>query len=232
MNMQICVASYLVVFGAVLAPVTAGAMLTGWEAPAVQVPAAPSEGPAKSLPTGADLQKPGDVPRWTPPKDEPIRFLADPVSNGFVTSGIGPRPDPIDGLPRFHAGLDIASRYGAPVYAAANGVVEFAGTAGGYGRLVVVQHDGLLETRYGHLSRILIKSGEVVQAGQIIGLIGSSGRSTGPHLHWEVRSAGQIEDPRLPLPPTDRPIEPEAKAQVVPRWNGWKDQAGLLPTPQ
>ncbi len=108
-----------------------------------------------------------------------------PVS-GRVTSGFGQRFHPILGYERFHAGVDLAATFGSPIAAAADGRVVSAGWHGGYGRLVAVMHGGGIETLYGHMSRIAAQPGELVRQGQVIGYVGSSGLSTGPHLHYEV----------------------------------------------
>ena len=91
---------------------------------------------------------------------------------------------------RMHKGLDFGCSYGAPIYAASSGVVTYAGPQGGYGRLVTIRHDGGWTTAYGHMSRIVVRSGQRVSAGQVIAYVGSAGHSTGPHLHFEVRTGG------------------------------------------
>ncbi|MGI4731889.1 MAG: M23 family metallopeptidase [Janthinobacterium lividum] len=121
--------------------------------------------------------------------------VAMPVA-GHVTSGFGPRFHPILGFTRMHKGLDIGAPVGTPVVAAAAGTVRSAGWSGGYGRFIRLDHPGSLATGYGHLSRLAVHSGEVVSAGQVIGYVGSSGLSTGPHLHWEVWRDGTAIDPR------------------------------------
>lgn len=94
-----------------------------------------------------------------------------------------------------HAGIDIPGAYGAPVLASGEGMVIFAGWAGGYGNMVEIDHGSGLTTRYAHLSRIYARSGSRVAGGETIALIGSTGRSTGPHLHFEVRQHGRAADP-------------------------------------
>ncbi|HEX3102233.1 MAG TPA: peptidoglycan DD-metalloendopeptidase family protein, partial [Pyrinomonadaceae bacterium] len=111
---------------------------------------------------------------------------------GRLSSGFGNRFHPIDKMIKFHAGLDLAVPLGTPVGAAANGVVKFAGRDGGYGNLVIIQHPDGKETRYGHLSKILVAQNDNVSAGQQIALSGSTGKSTGPHVHFEVRENGQV----------------------------------------
>jgi murein DD-endopeptidase MepM/ murein hydrolase activator NlpD len=106
---------------------------------------------------------------------------------GRITGHFGERLDPFSGEGAFHAGLDIASRYGDDVRATADGVVEEAGLRAGYGRLIIIDHGFGVKTWYGHLSGFKIQIGMRVKAGDIIGYEGDSGRSTGPHLHYEVR---------------------------------------------
>ncbi|MEO6714169.1 MAG: M23 family metallopeptidase [Mycobacteriales bacterium] len=96
---------------------------------------------------------------------------------------------------RMHKGIDLASSTGTPIYAASDGVVTFAGAAGGYGRLVTIRHAGGYTTAYGHMSKIKVSTGERVKAGEIIALVGSAGHSTGPHLHFEVRTGGGTINP-------------------------------------
>ena len=117
-----------------------------------------------------------------------------PVS-GRVTSSFGSRFHPILGYQRFHAGLDLAATYGSPITAAADGRVVSAGWHGGYGRLVAVMHGGGIETLYGHMSQIAARPGEMVRQGQVIGYVGSSGLSTGPHLQYEVLKNGRPVNP-------------------------------------
>jgi murein DD-endopeptidase MepM/ murein hydrolase activator NlpD len=112
------------------------------------------------------------------------------------TSGFGVRSDPFLGRPAMHTGLDFRAQAGDPVRATANGKVVSAGWSGGYGRMVEIDHGNGLSTRYGHLSEIDIKVGDSVRIGQVIGEVGSTGRSTGPHLHYETRIDGEAVDPQ------------------------------------
>jgi pyruvate/2-oxoglutarate dehydrogenase complex dihydrolipoamide acyltransferase (E2) component len=112
------------------------------------------------------------------------------------TSGFGIRSDPFLGRPAMHTGLDFRASMGDPVRVTANGKVISSGWAGGYGRMVEVDHGNGLSTRYGHLSAINVKVGEPVKIGQVIGEVGSTGRSTGPHLHYETRIDGEAVDPQ------------------------------------
>jgi murein DD-endopeptidase MepM/ murein hydrolase activator NlpD len=112
------------------------------------------------------------------------------------TSGFGVRSDPFLGRPAMHTGLDFRAASGDPVRATANGKVASAGWAGGYGRMVEIDHGNGLSTRYGHLSEINVKVGDAIKIGQVIGEVGSTGRSTGPHLHYETRIDGEAVDPQ------------------------------------
>lgn len=116
---------------------------------------------------------------------------------GVITSGYGHRENPFTGENvETHKGLDIRGKYGELVKSTASGRVVMAGRRGGYGNCVVINHGNGFETYYGHLSKILIKTGQQVKAGDRIGKIGSTGRSTGPHLHYEVHRYGKIINPR------------------------------------
>lgn len=110
-----------------------------------------------------------------------------PVAGARLTSGYGMRHHPILGGQRMHSGLDLALPYGSPIRATADGTVISAGWAGGYGLAVKLDHGGAVETLYGHMSRLAVRAGQSVRKGQVIGFVGSTGRSTGPHVHYEVR---------------------------------------------
>jgi murein DD-endopeptidase MepM/ murein hydrolase activator NlpD len=112
------------------------------------------------------------------------------------TSGFGVRSDPFLGRPAMHTGLDFRAASGDPVRATANGKVVSSGWAGGYGRMVEIDHGNGLSTRYGHLSEIGVRVGDQIKIGQVIGAVGSTGRSTGPHLHYETRIDGEAVDPQ------------------------------------
>jgi len=112
------------------------------------------------------------------------------------TSGFGVRSDPFLGRPAMHTGLDFRAAMGDPVRATANGKVVSAGWSGGYGRMIEIDHGNGLSTRYGHLSEIGVKVGDQIKIGQVIGEVGSTGRSTGPHLHYETRIDGEAVDPQ------------------------------------
>ena len=106
---------------------------------------------------------------------------------GRLTSSFGERIDPFNGEGAFHRGVDISSAYGNPIVAPADGVVEFAGFMSGYGRLIKIDHGHGLTTRYGHLSGFAVRDGQSVKRGDVIGYVGTTGRVTSPHLHYEVR---------------------------------------------
>lgn len=126
----------------------------------------------------------------------PTLPLHPPVSGELqATSSFGYRTDPFLGRPALHSGVDLREEYGAPVRAAAAGTVTAAGPSGGYGDMVEIHHGGGLATRYGHLSAIDVAPGQQLAPGDLVGRVGSSGRSTGPHLHYEVRVDGEAVDP-------------------------------------
>lgn len=121
--------------------------------------------------------------------------LVSPISAARLSSRFGPRIHPIFGTARLHAGIDLAASTGTPIGAAGAGTVVTAGVLGGYGNAVVIDHGGGVSTLYGHQSVIRVRVGQVVAANEVIGLVGSTGNSTGPHLHFEVRSFGSPVDP-------------------------------------
>ncbi len=120
-------------------------------------------------------------------------------TQGWFSSPFGYRVHPIFRTRRFHAGQDIAAPMGTRIIAADSGTVIFAGTKGGYGKLTIIDHGRNMSTVYGHQSRIIVASGQAVKQGQLIGYVGSTGFSTGPHLHFEVRISGNPVDPRTYL---------------------------------
>lgn len=119
-----------------------------------------------------------------------------PASLAYISSGFGFRADPFTGGAAFHAGLDFRGPVGAPIFAAAAGTVQFAGVKQGYGNVVEISHGNGLTTRYAHLSRIEARPGSRVAAGAVIARLGNTGRSTGPHLHFEVRIHDRPVNPR------------------------------------
>jgi murein DD-endopeptidase MepM/ murein hydrolase activator NlpD len=114
---------------------------------------------------------------------------------GRITSRVGFRPDPFTGMMAYHAGIDIANSVGTPVRAAQYGRVTYAGYRGHYGKTVIIVHPQGYKTVYAHLHKIYVKRGQAVQQGEKIGLLGNTGRSTGPHLHFEVHQKGKLLDP-------------------------------------
>ncbi len=135
-----------------------------------------------------------------------------PVAGVQMTSNFGMRWHPVLGGHRAHKGVDLAGATGTPVHATADGVVGRADWFSGYGLYVQLEHGANLETRYGHMSRLNVEAGQFVRKGDVVGYIGSTGRSTGPHLHYEVRIAGAAVNPipymqgQVTALPTDLPI--------------------------
>jgi len=118
-------------------------------------------------------------------------------ARGWLSSSFGVRNDPFSKNKKFHEGLDIANNPGLPIKATANGVVTFASVNGGYGNVVMINHLNDIQTRYAHLQSFIVKFGQHVKKGQVIGYLGNSGRSSGPHLHYEVRKNGIPVNPKL-----------------------------------
>lgn len=170
------------------------------------------------------------------PASVPESRLAPRGSNAVdlprLSSAFGLRSDPLRGGRARHAGVDIPAPLGTPVLASADGEVRFAGAAGGYGNMVEIEHWNGIRTRYAHLSRILVGERASVKRGQVIALMGSTGRSTGSHLHFEMRANGTAIDPLPhlgddPEPPAIRiaPAEPHLSAFARAREAGGREQA-------
>jgi murein DD-endopeptidase MepM/ murein hydrolase activator NlpD len=157
--------------------------------------APPAPGPAPGPDSGGALRGPPD-PRLPPPAPEPAAIL--PVA-GRVTSAFGRRSDPFTGLPALHRGVDVAAPEGTPIRAAAGGTVLSAGPRGGYGEAVEIDHGDGTTAIYAHASALLVRAGDPVRPGQEIARVGSSGRATGAHLHFEVREGGRAVDPARAL---------------------------------
>lgn len=142
-----------------------------------------------------------------------------------VSSPFGWRTDPLTGGGRRHPGVDLPGRTGSNVYATGPGRIVSAGWVSGYGNMIEIGHPDGLRTRYGHLSKIMVAAGSTVEQGELIGKVGSTGRSTGPHLHYEVRARGVPIDPQMFMgqstPRYEAQWAPEPKAE--PRWEGWVD---------
>ena len=130
-------------------------------------------------------------------RDYDARVSGRPLAGGSISSGFGRRQDPLTGRTVAHRGLDFTGTIGQPIHALADGVVTYAGTNGGYGRLVELQHADGYRTRYAHNDAVLVELGALVKKGEPIATLGNSGRSTGPHLHLEVRRDGTATDPRF-----------------------------------
>ena len=119
-----------------------------------------------------------------------------PIANSYITSGFGGRADPMGGGSQYHKGIDFEADVGDPVIAVADGVVSFAGVKGGYGNVVDVDHGNGYVTRYAHNSRLVVKVGDLVRVGHEVAKAGSTGRSTGAHVHFEVWENGRVVNPR------------------------------------
>ncbi|MGX7897051.1 M23 family metallopeptidase [Tsuneonella sp. HG222] len=138
---------------------------------------------ARQLAAGPGGGVPGEMPTLAP------------TAYSRITSGFGTRRHPILGTLRSHSGIDLAAPTGTPIRATADGVVSVANWKGGYGLFVGLKHAGGLESNYGHMSRLNVSAGQKVTRGQVIGYVGSTGMSTGPHVHYEVRMNGRAVDP-------------------------------------
>lgn len=139
-----------------------------------------------------------------------------PASLESMSSGFGYRSDPFTGAAAFHAGLDFRGPIGAPVHAAARGRVSFSGVKQGYGLCIEIEHGNGLMTRYAHLSRFVARAGQEVDAGAVIGAIGNTGRSTGPHLHFEVRIHDRPVNPRPFLEAASNVLEEARRPAAAP----------------
>lgn len=179
--------------------------VSGAAAAASTLPAAAAN-EAASLPIGSgaafrermlDWSATEPAPHAVPLEIEPAPRSpsAAPARLPRLSSRFGYRGDPLHGAARMHSGIDIPGALGTAIRASADGTVRFAGSAGGYGRMVEIGHGGGLTTRYAHLSEILVRPGATVVRGETIALMGSTGRSTGSHLHFEVRTNGRPADP-------------------------------------
>ena len=133
---------------------------------------------------------------WDPAGQSERRGMMGMPVAGRITSSFGYRMHPLLGFLKLHKGLDIGAPHGAPIYAALDGIVQMAGRAGGYGNFVKLGHAAGIQSGYGHMSRIAVRPGQRVTRGQVIGYVGSTGMSTGPHLHWEVWKNGRAVNPR------------------------------------
>jgi murein DD-endopeptidase MepM/ murein hydrolase activator NlpD len=139
----------------------------------------------------------GSLGGATPPEEAAPAEVA-PASRD-VTSGFGARTDPIDGTSRFHSGLDLPAPEGASIRAAADGVVRRAGARGGYGNAIEIDHGAGVSTLYAHAATVSVRPGDQIARGAEVGQVGQTGRTTGPHLHFEVRVGGKPIDPAAAL---------------------------------
>ena len=144
-----------------------------------------------------------------------------PVNGAALTSGYGMRIHPVLGGRRAHKGVDLAEPVGSPVYATADGVVSRAEWFSSYGLYISLEHGGNIQTRYGHLSRLNVASGQAVHKGDLIGYVGTTGRSTGPHLHYEVRIAGVAVNP---VPYLQGGVMTAAASSATPAIGGGDDE--------
>jgi murein DD-endopeptidase MepM/ murein hydrolase activator NlpD len=135
--------------------------------------------------------------------------------DGPVGSGFGFRIDPFNGRPALHTGLDYPNNIGTPIHAAAGGVVRAAEAEAAYGMAVEIDHGNGLATRYAHTSKILVKPGDLIKRGQVVALVGNTGRSTGPHLHFEVLLDGVPQNPQRFLSRNDRGERPDRVTALI-----------------
>ncbi len=146
----------------------------------------------------SQLREQGVLQLWDSLSERQSLLLSTPSikpTRGWYTSRFGYRVDPFTNRPELHAGIDLAAPSGTPVYAPADGVVSYVGYEGGYGKLVSIDHGYGVITRFGHNSRVFVEQGQKVRRWDVISAVGSTGRSTGPHLHYEVRIHGIAVDP-------------------------------------
>jgi murein DD-endopeptidase MepM/ murein hydrolase activator NlpD len=140
-----------------------------------------------------------------------------PVKGAGLTSGYGVRSDPFRGRAAMHAGIDLAGPLGTPIYATADATVGRSEWAGGYGNLIELDHGRGIQTRYGHLTRSAVQAGQRVKRGELIGYMGSTGRSTGSHLHYEVRIDGKAVNPIPFMEANDMVLAMQRRAQSATR---------------
>jgi murein DD-endopeptidase MepM/ murein hydrolase activator NlpD len=136
-------------------------------------------------------------------------LMRTPIDGARLSSGFGRRKHPILGYTKMHRGLDFAAPRGTPIYAAGNGTIEHAGRNGAYGKYIRIRHNGTYKTAYGHMRRLVrgMRKGKRVRQGQIIGYVGTTGRSTGPHLHYEILRGGRQVNPRRLKMPSGRKLK-------------------------
>jgi murein DD-endopeptidase MepM/ murein hydrolase activator NlpD len=175
----------------------------------------------------------GSVEFFDPDGQTGKRFLnRRPVQGGGrLSSRFGYRIHPIFHTRKLHTGVDLAAPRGTPIYAAGDGMVEKAGWASGYGQFTLIKHTNGYETAYGHQSKIAVKAGTRVRQGQLIGYVGSTGNSTGPHLHFEVRINGRFVDPLSVKLPRDRSLGAQYDASFKQTMAQIRDLMGRDATP-
>ena len=196
------------------------------------------------LPSGDGHELRERLTAWSRPSEMRPRLIESVEARGqaaastkrlIISSGYGWRTDPIRGGHRRHQGIDLPGRFGSGVHATGAGVVSFAGWASGYGNLVQIDHPAGLRTRYGHLAQILVRPGSKVLQGDIVGRMGSTGRSTATHLHYEVRVRGTPVNPLTVMGTSQGGDVPHYSVAwtkprtVTPRWIGWTDDDSHLP---
>ena len=170
-------------------------LFTGWKS---------ADNGSFAMPVTTPLGALAAAPRYLPSSVSiPSRM---PVNNATMTSGFGLRWHPVIGGRRQHKGVDLGQPIGTPVYATADGMVSKAEWFSSYGLFISLEHGGNIQTRYGHLSRLNVAAGQMVHKGDLIGYVGSTGRSTGPHLHYEVRIAGVAVNPIPYMQGTAQPV--------------------------
>jgi murein DD-endopeptidase MepM/ murein hydrolase activator NlpD len=197
------------------------AILSIFSAPAAAADAAPRAGfeavqPLKSAPNFKQL-----FASWKSLEQPAAGTIAipstQPVKGTALTSGYGVRSDPFRGRAAMHAGIDLAGPLGTPIYATADAVVSRSEWAGGYGNLIELGHGRGIQTRYGHLTRSIVRAGQKVKRGDLIGYMGSTGRSTGSHLHYEVRIDGKAVNPIPFMEANDLLLAMQRRAQGATR---------------
>lgn len=187
---------------------------------------------SEALPSGNSSAFRNRMLNWKAPRlpETGTKEILNGVGAGrlYISSPFGWRSDPIRGIHRRHAGVDLPGPPLTSVHSTGAGIVRIAGRAGGYGNLVEIEHPGGVRTRYGHLARIFVRPGAAVGQGQVIGRMGSTGRSTGTHLHYEVRVNGNAVNPMdyigQTIPSYQTAWAPEEP--VAARWAGWSDAPG------
>ena len=191
------------------------------------------------LPGGGSDEFRARMAFWSVPAQPPAQKVepveAHAATKLVVSSPFGWRNDPIKGIRRRHSGIDLPGRTGTAIYATGDGIVTFAGWMSGYGNVVQIDHDSGIRTRFGHLSRMLVARGDTLRLGALIGRMGSTGRSTGTHLHYEVRAAGMPVNPLAYMgraAPSYSATVWTLESPVNARWTGWHHERGANSLPE